>query len=228
MTENRIFYYALATSAMVHFFLFAVVWLTDIQYQTEIRDNAAEISYIAEAQAEPIKKEVSQPIKSVAMKKKVSLPQVLSPTRDREPQPIHQSDKQPVKLDLPEKRSSMLKEFHEKRQIKIPMLDSGPVMGPHYVAYHEQVRDKIRRRAYFYIDDPDFESGEVYLTFVLGSDGRLKGVQVVAEKTRANSYLVKIGLHSIKEAAPFPAFPSDLNYPELTFNVVISFEAGGD
>jgi len=31
-------------------------------------------------------------------------------------------------------------------------------------------------------------------------------------------------LRSIKDANPFPPFPKDLNYPELTFNVVISFE----
>jgi len=226
MRENRIFYYALASSAMVHFFLFAVVWLTDIQYHKEIQEHATEIAYITDIQTQPPEKDILPPIKSVTEKKKAALPQALTKAPDQKPQPIRPSDKQPVRLDLPEKIPPVFKDVHEKRQIKIPMLDSGSVMGPHYVTYHEQVRDKIRQRAYFYIDDPDFQSGEVYLTFVLGSDGRLKAVRVIAEKTRANPYLIKIGLRSIKEAAPFPAFPGGLNYPELTFNVVISFEAG--
>jgi len=29
---------------------------------------------------------------------------------------------------------------------------------------------------------------------------------------------------SIFDASPFPAFPKDLDYPELSFNVIISFQ----
>jgi hypothetical protein len=33
-----------------------------------------------------------------------------------------------------------------------------------------------------------------------------------------------VGVKSVQEAGPFPPFPQDLNYPELTFNVSISFQ----
>ena len=119
-----------------------------------------------------------------------------------------------------------MKEFQGKRQVKIPVLnsDKGMEMGARYMSYHEQIRDKIRNRANFYVNDSNFASGEVYLTFIVSSDGDLMQVKVIHEKTRANAYVRSVGLRSIKEAAPFPRFSRDLDYPELTFNVLISFE----
>ena len=225
ITENRIFHYALMTSVTVHLFLLAVVWLTNIQYKKDIKEKTVEMVYHSEFLEEK-REQGNKHIRSVKEKKKISLPKILSKPEASRPRPVHHSEKRPVKLDFPDKTVSRFKEFQGKRQVKIPVLDSGKVMGSHYMTYHEQVRDKIRNRAYFYVDDPDFQSGEVYLTFVLGSGGKLKEVKVVPEKTSANYYLKRVGLRSIKEAAPFPAFPRDLNYPELTFTVIISFEAG--
>jgi len=105
-------------------------------------------------------------------------------------------------------------------------LKSEKITNPKYINYHEVIRSKIKNRAYFYVNDPQFESGEVYLTFVLNSDGHLSRIKIIDEKTRANSYLRSVGLRSIKESSPFPTFPSDLAYPELSFNVIISFEVG--
>lgn len=228
-TEERIFKYAIATSIAVHAFLVAVIWLTNIQYQKDIKEKIFEVVYrsdMAEARNQP--PPVEKHVKGLEEKKKFSLPKIFSKSQAAKPQPVHQNEKHPVKLDIPKKTTTRLKEFVGKRQIKIPVLDSdkGMGMGARYMTYRMQVRDKIRNRAYFYVNDPDFDSGEVYLTFVLSSDGDLKQVKIIHEKTRANSYLRSLGMRSIKESAPFPAFPKDLNYPELTFNVVISFERG--
>ena len=37
-------------------------------------------------------------------------------------------------------------------------------------------------------------------------------------------YLRSVALKSIKESNPFPPFPIGFNYPEFTFNLMISFQ----
>ncbi len=112
----------------------------------------------------------------------------------------------------------------DDRRVVVPLLKSEKISNPRYSAYHDRIRARIKRRAYLYVNDPEFADGEVYLSFVLGADGRLRGLRLDPSKTHANAYLREVGLRSIREAAPFPPFPEGLNYPELSFNVVISFE----
>ena len=126
-------------------------------------------------------------------------------------------NKQPIGL----KGATALK---SERKISVPVLKSEKITNVKYVSYNESIRQKIRQQAYKYAENPDFQSGEVYLTFVLGSDGQLKDIKIIEDKTRANTFLRNVGLRSVREASPFAAFPKDLMYPELTFNVVISFE----
>jgi TonB family protein len=64
----------------------------------------------------------------------------------------------------------------------------------------------------------------VYLSFIISTEGYLREVRLVEEKSSFSPYLREIALRSIKEASPFPDFPKELDYPQLTFNVVISFE----
>lgn len=221
--ENTIFKYAMLVSLAVHSFMFTVWWLTGFQFDRNDPARVLEIVYRAQDdKAEPAPLQ----IKKVMEEKKPEPPRPLPAQDPLRLNPAVPVDKAPVKLDIPEKTAGRLYEPGEKRLIRVPMLDSDKMMGSRYVTYHEQVREKIRNRAYFYVDDPRFETGEVYLTFVLGSDGGLKQVKVLEDRTRANPYLRSVGLRSIRESSPFPPFPKDLNYPELTFNVVISFEMG--
>ena len=87
--------------------------------------------------------------------------------------------------------------------------------------YYQLVREKIRRCAYQNYSRTD--TGEVYLTFIINSDGSLKDIRLVEEKSSAAGYLKDIALQSVKDASPFPPFSKELDYPKLTFNVVISF-----
>lgn len=118
-----------------------------------------------------------------------------------------------------------LRTFDMGRKVTVPLLKSEKMTNPKYLNYNDRVRQKIKGRAYQYVDSASFEPGEVYMTFVIGSDGFLKQAQIIDEKTSANMFTKSIGLRSIQESSPFPPFPKDLNYPELTFNVVISFQA---
>lgn len=117
-----------------------------------------------------------------------------------------------------------IKSFGGERKITVPLLQSEKITNPKYLSYTQTIRQRIKQRAYYYADNPDFASGEVYLTFVLSSSGALEGVKIIKEKTRSNAYVQNIGMRSIEESAPFPPFPPDLAFPELTFNVIISFE----
>ena len=48
----------------------------------------------------------------------------------------------------------------------------------------EAISRNIKRRAYAYVNHPDFEAGEVYLTFVLGSGGDLRALKIIEEKRK--------------------------------------------
>lgn len=113
-------------------------------------------------------------------------------------------------------------EVQIKRKISVPPLKSEKISNPLYQNYYQTIRAMIKKRAYSNYSKLD--TGEVYLTFVLLADGTLKQLQFIEERTSANDYLKDISSRSIKDASPFPPFPKDLSYPELSFNVVISFE----
>jgi len=109
-----------------------------------------------------------------------------------------------------------------KKKITFPPVDLDKISNPTYVSYYQIVREKIRRAAYD--NYTQTEEGEVYCSFVVSSNGDLVDVRLVEERSRANDYLKETTLASIKDAAPFPVFPKDLDYPQLSFNIVISFE----
>jgi len=73
---------------------------------------------------------------------------------------------------------------------------------------------KIRRCAYQNYSRT--ETGEIYLSFVIGQDGSLRDLRLVEEKSTPNYYLRDIALRSIRAASPFPAFPKELDYPQLS------------
>jgi TonB family protein len=109
-----------------------------------------------------------------------------------------------------------------KKKITLPPVDMDKINNSSYISYYQIVREKIRRSAYQ--NYTSSETGEAYLSFVVSSDGQLKDVRLSEEKSSPNAYLKQIALRSIRDASPFPAFPKELDYPRLSFNVVISFE----
>ena len=126
-------------------------------------------------------------------------------------------------MPLEKKLSPKITPKEMQRSISVPMLHSEKITNPQYLSYNQTIRQRIRQRAYQYVDHPDFATGEVYLAFIIDQQGRLRDVHILAAQTTANQYLQDIGLRSVREAAPFKPFPEDLVYPELTFNVAISF-----
>ena len=109
-----------------------------------------------------------------------------------------------------------------RRKISLPPIDMERIKNPSYISYYQFVREKIKRAAYQ--NYTTYKTGEVYLSFILSSDGYLRQVRLIEEKSSPSEYLREIAMNSIRAASPFPGFPKELNYPQLSFNVVISFE----
>lgn len=109
-----------------------------------------------------------------------------------------------------------------KKKITLPPIDMEKMDNPNYISYYQIVREKIRRSAYHNYSHT--ETGEVYLTFIIAKNGTLIETKPIPEKSSDSPYLNEIGLRSVKDSSPFPAFPQDLDYPQLSFNVIISFE----
>ena len=132
------------------------------------------------------------------------------------------------KLRESQKKTNKITTLDLAKKITLPPLSTEKITNPKYLTYNDDMREaisrNIKRRAYTYVNHPDFEAGEVYLTFVLASEGLLKGVKIIDDKTSANEYLREVALRSIKESNPFPPFPKGFDYPEFTFNLLISFQ----
>lgn len=92
-----------------------------------------------------------------------------------------------------------------------------------YINYYQSIREKIRR---FVVKNyPRFiDCGEVCLYFVLSSNGRLKEIDIVEERSTQNHLLKEIAKKSLRQASPFLSFPKGLSSSQLSFNVIISFE----
>ena len=223
IAPENIFIIALAISVCLHSLTIAALLIT--QKHPSIKNfQKMEVVYQTRTVPAPEAPRLVQNVKSLQEKKAALTPQILTKKEIGPVALMKEFMKSPSQFKPYSKQPAKLNALDTKRHVSIPMLESDKIMNPRYLNYNERIREKIRNRAYFYIENPDFKVGEVYLTFILLADGNLKDVRIMDDKTQANDYLRNIGLRSIKESAPFPAFPTDLKYPELTFNVVISFE----
>lgn len=109
-----------------------------------------------------------------------------------------------------------------KKKITLAKLQDEKTANPVYFNYYQKIREKIKLAAYE--NYTRLVNGEVYLSFIILSNGQLRDIRINKEKSTNQAYLKEIAKKSIYEASPFPNFPKDLNYPELSFNVIISFE----
>ena len=224
LQEDRIFIFALIASIFLH--LVAVILISFTQARLPAKPfKKIEVVYQAVLPFKETPQRI-QELHTFKDKKAAAAPQILS-KNEGDPQ-LFMKDlmKAPSQFKLSSKQPIKLGSMDTKRQVKIPMLESEKIMSPRYLNFKERLREKIQNRAYFYAQNTDFELGEVYLTFVLSSDGNLKEIKIIDEKSKADDALRNISLRSIKESSPFPAFPPDLKYSELPFSIIIEFKNG--
>lgn len=234
--DNRLFYFSLAASVVVHIAVLAAasvaaknirifekpVKTIELTYQTikeepkqEIRNGFKEVQLVPSRALPP-----DPPVEVKDLSRKYDIFSSLASPSNHLPEPARSGRH----LESSEKQMPSIKSLGAERKITVPLLQSEKITNSKYLSYTQNIRQRIRQRAYYYAQNPDFASGDVYLTFVLASTGALEAVKIIPGKTHANAYLQDIGLRSIQESAPFPPFPADLSFPELTFNVIISFE----
>lgn len=218
--SEEFFYKALIMSLSVHLLFVCSSLLVQNKARKQIRPHKMEVVYTVPKRTEilpPVPKEKPADVKPP--QEKITPSDQLSSSFL-----IKERDEQPAALKVyervPDKNRAM--NMAMKKTVSVPVLQSEKINNPTYANYYSLVRGRIRQRAYF--NYSEYYAGEVYLTFILTSDGALKDIKIIEERTTGGQYLRTIGLKSIKEANPFPPFPKDLRYPELTFNVVISFQ----
>lgn len=109
-----------------------------------------------------------------------------------------------------------------KKKIVLPAIDMGKMNNPSYMSYYQFVREKIRRSAYQ--NYAKTETGEIYLSFIIARNGTLQDIRLIEDKSSPSMYLRELAIRSVRTATPFTEFPKELDYPQLSFNVIISFE----
>lgn len=220
--EERIFYIAVILSLLFH-----VALLTRITGQVNVLEQMKkknpEMVYAAVRPA-PVKNDkVSEiSVQQTASAVRVEIPASTQQEISREIPLFRKTGPEVDTYRMYERQPEKLKGSRVTKEVVIPVLKSEKIDTPTYVSYYQIVRDRIRERAY--VNYVKLSIGEVYITFVIRSDGSLDQMQIIESRTIANDFLRQVGERSVREAAPFPPFPAELNYPELTFNIAISFQ----
>lgn len=109
-----------------------------------------------------------------------------------------------------------------KKKITLPPIQMNKINNPSYLSYYQIVREKIKRAAYQNYTGK--EVGEITISFIISNDGFLKDLRLTQGPSSPSEYLREIALRSVKDASPFPNFPKELDYPNLSFNLAITFE----
>jgi protein TonB len=93
--------------------------------------------------------------------------------------------------------------------------------------YQEIIRSMIdRRKEYPYQARRQEQEGKVEVRFVLSRQGNLIGEPSLGKKSR-HDRLNSSALAAVKNAAPYPPFPSELPAEDLSFSVLLSFSLTG-
>lgn len=112
----------------------------------------------------------------------------------------------------------------QRKQIVITPMTSEKINNPAYAQYSDMVRARIEEKFYALYDRQG--SGRVFLTFVVGQDGRLKDFQIIDEKTDASEHIQELSLMGLKQASPFPPFYKGMALLEYTFKIEVQYQTG--
>ena len=123
------------------------------------------------------------------------------------------------------KQVRALKKGEEKRFEKVVEEEKDDAKKAVYISYYRAVREKIKECAdRNYARKRNLGGGDVFLSFLIASNGELLRVGVVDKKSVKDAGLRTVAIHSIRDANPFSPFPMGMGQYQITFNVIISFE----
>ncbi len=213
-------------------FLISVVTHTVILFQysnpvsiRQAKEQKLEVSYLKNTEMQKITQKETIQKKEPLLKSasKISLKKIIPPPFI-EKEGIFKKENKRLLSESSFVKPAMIRPdiIAVKKIITFPPVDPNKINNPSYLSYYQIVREKIRRNAYQNYARTD--TGEVYLSFIITSSGELKEMRLGQDKSCPSEYLRSISLKSVGDASPFPNFPAELDYPQLSFNVIISFE----
>jgi len=216
MNENRSFHLALLFSIVAHSIFFTGVPRLSFLPSRKATEQL-KITYY-KIKEEPKKEAISKTAPPILEK----LPEIKKEEILKKPRP-------PVKNKTRDRPSSrrviVVKKQKEKKFETVIKEEQDEVKRATYISYYRAVREKIRQRAdRNYPKRRSLGEGEVYLSFVVSSNGELLQVAVLDKKSATDSLLRRIAINSVRDASPFPAFPKGMRQYQINFNVIISFE----
>jgi TonB family protein len=226
MFSNRVFQVTLIISLLVHGAIF--IQNPNFQLFSKLKEGQnIEVSYVKPPHPEP-----KQELKTEDAKKKeplLKLPERITLDKKFPPPFIDKEalfkESKPMASDKVSFAKPILLKpdiIAVKKKITLPPLELDKINNATYLSYYQIVREKIKRAAYQNYTGK--EVGEVTISFVILSDGNLQGLRMVEEKSNPSPYLRKTAIRSVEDAAVFPTFPKELDYPRLSFNLAITFE----
>lgn len=232
-TSNRIFYCALVLSFFCHLAFIIYFSLANIP---DVKSSIKRVEVTYTTLEKKKDNENIELFKDVGIfeekrEKKEKSVEILTKQDDVFPeigQKIRDLSKLSDRLSMEKLEMPKTKSFDLEEKVSIPIFQAEKIMNPMYISHKQSIGQIIRRRAFQYVDHPDFASGHVYLTFVLSADGALKAVKIIEDKTSANEYIRNVALRSIREAAPFPPFPQGFVFPEVSFSLLIEFKGDSE
>lgn len=231
MISNRVFQYTLLVSTALHL---AVLFqnkslFNPAEKNNQKKEDTVEISYLKALEKDIVPAKDSRAKIEIPLNLPSRITQAKRPpppfidraaaVGEKNPLFAHKSLFTPSFLKKPEIKPDIIA---VKKKINLPHVDIDKINNPSYLSYYQIIREKIRRSAYQNYATSDM--GEAYVSFIVSSAGYLEEARLVEEKSSANAYLKDIALKSVNDASPFPRFPSELDYAQLSFNVIISFE----
>lgn len=219
--SDSIFFKAVIFSLFLH--LLIVLRVPLIKSKLEIPPaKKFQVTYLKLKEEEAFLKDALKTIKENRERKELALERNSDITKNIKPLVLEKKIALESKTNLVKPINLISEPSVVPKKIVIPDIENKQKSLPGYKSYYQTIRGKIKETAYRNYNIK--EKGDVYLTFLLERNGALMDLNIDDSKSSASESLKKISQASLKEASPFPNFPSELNSERLSFNVIISFE----
>jgi len=218
MPDNSTFKFALLASLLFHSIFFLTI--PEIPFLPSKRSlGKIKITYY-KIKEEPKKKKTSS-----RRKKKPIIRELPKVTKEDLLKPPKDIAKKAKRVNKDKRSIVALEKVKEKKFESVVKEEKDRARKVSYINYYRAIREKIRRYAdRNYPKARDLGEGEVFLKFVVSSNGELLQVRVVNRKSVKDPDLREVAINSVRDASPFPPFPKGMSQYQISFNLIMSFE----
>jgi len=228
MQQENTFKATLLISVLIHsVILISLPYFKSVPKKKELTELEVTYRYLAQKLSKQNRHGISKELLSKNQKQlpKTSLPQE-NPKIEQPKIDFSKLFKPKESISVPKPQT--LKKTPKVKKISLKNLPMEESKDPAYLSYRDIIRRKIQDKVYyfsdqfFYFDNP--REGSVFVSFSVTSDGMLKELNILDDRSSSDMILKKISTKAITDSSPFQKFPKDLKYNERSFNLEISFE----